>query len=540
MLNANDFKKKQIVFLFTNEGDKLSFLNDNIIVKNKEGGIKYQSTCYRLFMICVVGNISITSGLIQRSKKFGFSICLMTTTFKVYEILGARMEGNTLLRKHQYEYTENDIGRKIEQNKIKNQSQILKNIRGKNQIMKEGIELLDKMVVQLEQQLEYLEVMGIEGNAARVYFSRVFDNVDWKGRKPRIKNDYVNVTLDIGYTMLFNIVDAILQVYGFDTYYGVFHKCFYMRKSLVCDLMEPIRPVVDYQVRKSINLGQCKENDFEVVNNRWCLKYKSNPQYIQFLMNAILEYKDDIFLYIQQYYRFFMKRKIELLMGLCVILCAFVLARKGAVFVQSEQAKSAPVCIVVDAGHGGDDPGKIGINDALEKDINLQIALKLQKILEQNNIKVVMTRNTDAGLYSEGATNKKAEDMQKRCKIIEDSSALFTVSIHQNSYTSPEIQGAQVFYYGQSENGKKLAEILQTALIEQVDPDNHRAAKANESYYLLKKTPTPTVIVECGFLSNPIEAELLLQDDYQDQLVNAIYTGIKTYLGDELPQNESS
>lgn len=288
MLNANDFKKKQIVFLFTNEGDKLSFLNDNIIVKNKEGGIKYQSTCYRLFMICVVGNISITSGLIQRSKKFGFSICLMTTTFKVYEILGARMEGNTLLRKHQYEYTENDIGRKIEQNKIKNQSQILKNIRGKNQIMKEGIELLDKMVVQLEQQLEYLEVMGIEGNAARVYFSRVFDNVDWKGRKPRIKNDYVNVTLDIGYTMLFNIVDAILQVYGFDTYYGVFHKCFYMRKSLVCDLMEPIRPVVDYQVRKSINLGQCKENDFEVVNNRWCLKYKSNPQYIQFLMLSLI------------------------------------------------------------------------------------------------------------------------------------------------------------------------------------------------------------------------------------------------------------
>lgn len=309
MLNANDFKKKQIIFLFTNEGDKLSFLNDNIIVKNKEGEIKYQSTFYRLFMICVVGNISITSGLIQRSKKFGFSICLMTTTFKMYEILGARMEGNTLLRKHQYEYEENDIGRKIEQNKIKNQSQILKNIRGKNQIMKEGIELLDKMVVQLEQPLEYLEVMGIEGNAARVYFSRVFDNVDWKGRKPRIKNDYVNVTLDIGYTMLFNIVDAILQVYGFDTYYGVFHKCFYMRKSLVCDLMEPIRPVVDYQVRKSINLGQCKENDFEVINNRWCLKYKSNPQYIQFLMNAILEYKDDIFLYIQQYYRFFMKRK---------------------------------------------------------------------------------------------------------------------------------------------------------------------------------------------------------------------------------------
>lgn len=226
-----------------------------------------------------------------------------------------------------------------------------------------------------------------------------------------------------------------------------------------------------------------------------------------------------------------MKKKIELLMGLCILLCAFVLARKSAVFVQSERAGSAPLCIVVDAGHGGDDPGKIGINDVLEKDINLQIALKLQKLLEQNNIKVVMTRDTDQGLYSDGATNKKAEDMQTRCKIIEDSDALFTVSIHQNSYTSPEIQGAQVFYYGQSETGKKLAETLQSALIKQVDPDNHREAKANESYYLLKKTPTPTVIVECGFLSNPAEAELLLQDEYQDKLVNAIYSGIETYLG---------
>lgn len=226
-----------------------------------------------------------------------------------------------------------------------------------------------------------------------------------------------------------------------------------------------------------------------------------------------------------------MKKKIELLMGLCILLCAFVLARKSAVFVQSERAGSAPLCIVVDAGHGGDDPGKIGINDALEKDINLQIALKLQKLLEQNNIKVVMTRDTDQGLYSDGATNKKAEDMQTRCKIIEDSDALFTVSIHQNSYTSPEIQGAQVFYYGQSETGKKLAETLQSALIKQVDPDNHREAKANESYYLLKKTPTPTVIVECGFLSNPAEAELLLQEEYQDKLVNAIYSGIETYLG---------
>ena len=101
MLNANDFNKKQIIFLIPKDGDKLTFSNDNIVVKDKNGKIKYQSTCYRLFMLCIVGNVSITSGLIQRSKKFGFSICLMTTSFKVYEVMGARMEGNTLLRTNQ-------------------------------------------------------------------------------------------------------------------------------------------------------------------------------------------------------------------------------------------------------------------------------------------------------------------------------------------------------------------------------------------------------------------------------------------------------
>ena len=307
MLNANDFKKKQILFLFTNHGDKISFSNDNIVIKDSSGKIKFQATCYRIFMICVVGNISITSGLIQRSKKFGFSICLMSITFKVYEIIGARMEGNTLLRKHQYEYQDNYIGQKIEQNKISNQMNALRCIRSKSEYLKEGIELLDNITAKLNEDMSYLEVMGLEGNAAKVYFPRMFDNVKWSGRKPRIKSDYINVTLDIGYTMLFNMVDAILQVYGFDTYYGVFHRCFYMRKSLVCDIMEPMRPIIDYEIRKAANLGQCKIDDFEQFDQRWVLKYKKNPDYIQFLMNSILEYKDDIFLYIQTYYRFFMK-----------------------------------------------------------------------------------------------------------------------------------------------------------------------------------------------------------------------------------------
>lgn len=228
-----------------------------------------------------------------------------------------------------------------------------------------------------------------------------------------------------------------------------------------------------------------------------------------------------------------MKKKVELAMTLCLLAAAFVLARQGAILVQSGKAAEKEICIVVDAGHGGSDPGKVGVNDALEKDINLSLALKLKDLLEQKKIKVVLTRDSDAGLYPADATNKKAADMQKRCQLITDANPVFTISLHQNSYTTPDIKGAQVFYYGQSAGGEKLANILQESLISRVDPENKRVAKANESYYLLKKTPTPTVIVECGFLSNPTEADLLLDEDYQNKLVRAIYMGILEYLEEE-------
>ena len=198
------------------------------------------------------------------------------------------------------------------------------------------------------------------------------------------------------------------------------------------------------------------------------------------------------------------------------------------------RAMRSPEHIVIDAGHGGIDPGKVGTNDALEKDINLALALKLRDKFKQDSIRIILTRDSDIGLYSEGNTNKKAEDMQNRCKIITEAAPIFTVSLHQNSYPSPEVCGAQVFYFGQSQDGKKLADTIQDSLIANVDPDNHRVAKANESYYLLKKTPTPTVIVECGFLSNPTEADLLLTDDYQNKLVNAIYIGIQNYLSESM------
>lgn len=194
--------------------------------------------------------------------------------------------------------------------------------------------------------------------------------------------------------------------------------------------------------------------------------------------------------------------------------------------VENGKAKTGEVCVVIDAGHGGDDPGKIGVNKAKEKEINLKIAKKIKELLEKEKIKVVMTRTDDGGLYQQNSSNKKVEDMRKRCEIISKAKPVFTVSIHQNSYPQESVKGAQVFYYGQSQQGEKLAKTLQQVLIEQLDPQNHRQAKANESYFMLKKTESPTVIVECGFLSNYEEAQLLVTEEYQQKVAQAVAAGI--------------
>ena len=144
-----------------------------------------------------------------------------------------------------------------------------------------------------------------------------------------------------------------------------------------------------------------------------------------------------------------------------------------------------------------------------------------------------MTREGEDDLSDPGAVNAKVQGLQRRVQLIHKKKPDCVISIHQNSYTTEDIKGAQVFYYGQSENGKRLADVLQEHLISEVDPQNTRVAKANESYYLLKKTPTPTVIVECGFLSNQSEADLLLTEDYQSKLAHAIYLGILSYLEEE-------
>lgn len=185
--------------------------------------------------------------------------------------------------------------------------------------------------------------------------------------------------------------------------------------------------------------------------------------------------------------------------------------------------------ICIDAGHGGSDPGKVGEPDILEKDINLSLALKLQKLLEKKNFKVYMTRNGDYNL-ADSNDNQKRSDLSNRKQLIFENDPSAVISIHQNSYPSSDVHGAQVFYPQGSEKSKQLADSIQTSLIKHLDPKNHRQAKANAEYYLFRDNPYPIVIVECGFLSNPQELKLLQSNDYQQKAVNGIYHGLKEYL----------
>lgn len=226
--------------------------------------------------------------------------------------------------------------------------------------------------------------------------------------------------------------------------------------------------------------------------------------------------------------------KYRILYGAAALLCLTGLLYVGrgtvAHVMSRSVGKSGRMCVVIDAGHGGDDPGKVGINGAKEKDINLQIAGAVKKYLEAEDIEVVMTRESDEGLYDAGASNKKVQDMKRRIELIDKTEPAITVSIHQNSYPEEYVRGAQVFYYNGSSEGQKLAESIQAQLIERADPENKRQVKANSSYYLLKKTGTTIVIVECGFLSNREEAEKLCDEDYQDRVAWAIHMGIMQYL----------
>lgn len=173
----------------------------------------------------------------------------------------------------------------------------------------------------------------------------------------------------------------------------------------------------------------------------------------------------------------------------------------------------------------------IGGSGITEKVLNLVYAKKLEGLLTEAGYRVVQTRPTEEGLYEPGDSNKKARDMQKRVAIIAETKPLITISIHQNSYPADSsVCGPQVFYYEHSAEGERLASCIQESLNTELSVARPRVHKGNTSYYILKRSEGTAVIVECGFLTNPEEEARLQEEEYQDQVAQAIFDGAMKYL----------
>lgn len=223
------------------------------------------------------------------------------------------------------------------------------------------------------------------------------------------------------------------------------------------------------------------------------------------------------------------KRWLNRIMALCMLCAIYLLSREGAMLTGKE-ADDAKGTIVIDSGHGGIDPGVVGIGNLEEKVINLKIAQYLEKYLQKEGYKTVMTREDDRGLYEAESRNKKVQDMQNRCALIKKTKPLLTVSIHQNSYQDEAVCGPQVFYYADSEKGARLAKCIQEELNTRLEVTRPRTEKQNSTYYLLKRSEGVLNIVETGFLTNPREAGLLNSKEYQKKCAKAICEGILKFL----------
>ena len=226
------------------------------------------------------------------------------------------------------------------------------------------------------------------------------------------------------------------------------------------------------------------------------------------------------------------KRTIYILLG---VILAMIFALIFINRVNDVVGTTVPInnkVIVIDPGHGGVDPGALSNTGILEKDISLNISKKLRRLLEQTGSIVILTREEDVGLYTEKSktyNEKKNEDLRNRRIMVNKIKPDLFLTIHLNSFSQSRYYGAQTFYQRGSDEGKKLSKFIQEELRRVLNNNNNRVELARDSVYLLREIDSTAILIECGFLSNPREAELLNQPQYQEKIAWAIYTGIIRY-----------
>lgn len=268
----------------------------------------------KLLALFVIGHITVTTPLIEKCKKFNVALIVMKPNLRPVFYWADSAEGNFLLRKKQYEFEKENlsIALSIIENKIQNQCSALLKTRKKDELTTSAISFCKAALNSIRDINEYNQLLGLEGAVSKSFFKAYFQHLGWQKRMPRTKIDILNVTLDIGYTILFNYIECFVRMFGFDLYIGVYHRTWYKRKSLICDLMEPFRCIIDHTILLAYNRKQFKQSDFELYKSEYRLKTEVCSEYYKTFYTALLEHKMEIYRFIQSYYRYFMQRHSQI------------------------------------------------------------------------------------------------------------------------------------------------------------------------------------------------------------------------------------
>lgn len=309
MYTSKDIEYKTIFVINCIEKRELRVKRGELMLEDEEGRTLTKLPFQKILLLFIIGNIHVTTPLIDKCRKYNVSMIVVNMRFRPVFYWANQAEANFLLRKKQHSLEKEDISiaKVLISNKIENQKSLLKKSRRTDALTKNAISTCKILVEKINTTSEYKKLMGIEGIASKIYFEAYFQNEKWKGRRPRTKCDYLNSTLDIGYTILFNYVECFVRMFGFDVYIGVYHRLWFKRKSLICDLIEPFRCIVDRATKTAFNRKQFSADDFDVINGEFKLKISQNAKYAKVFFDALIPYKQEFFRYVQNYYRCFMK-----------------------------------------------------------------------------------------------------------------------------------------------------------------------------------------------------------------------------------------
>lgn len=305
MLQLPDFIQKQVVIIDSRNGDSinnLKFKNENIVL-TRDGTIINQVSIHKLMAVLIIGEATITSVLIKKLKQFGISVYLLHNNLEEYASICAEAEGNYLLRHNQYHFADDlSFAKNLVKNKVYNQLVLLQEECPEALEEKSRLASYKKLAKKIDAVNSMDQLLGIEGSIGKKYFQAYFKELHWYKRMPRSKVDIPNVLLDIGYNLLFNFVDSLLRLHGFDTYKGIYHQLFFQRKSLSCDIMEPFRVLIDRALIKALHLGQIDQKDFKISKGQYFLKVDQNRKYIRIFLDVLMVSKEEIFSYVKAFY----------------------------------------------------------------------------------------------------------------------------------------------------------------------------------------------------------------------------------------------